>query len=100
LTCNTCPGIRPPNTGGAATIFTIEFWQWASDDLTDYDVKVIHQHSGDFANLRAAEAYGLANTGIPGSPEEAHGFRALSSDGSRSSDCTIKIRTLKVQPAT
>ena len=64
-------------------LYDIEFFQYDNAD----QIKIVRRHSGEFNDLDAAKAYGLANTGFAGTPEEAHGFQ-VSENG------TIKSRIL------
>jgi hypothetical protein len=51
--------------------YEIEFYRWTE---TPNKSEVLRRHSADFADLNAARAYGIANTGTPDNSEAADGF--------------------------
>lgn len=55
------------------------------------DGSVVRRFSGDFPNLKAAEYYGLSNTGPKDSPEEVDGFD-IYVDGDPVARMTMNIR--------
>ncbi|MBV9017885.1 MAG: hypothetical protein JO058_19720 [Alphaproteobacteria bacterium] len=60
--------------------FDIEFFRWKAPGVSD----VVRRRTGQFASLNDAKTFGLANMGVPGSPEEVDGFRVVESGVTRS----------------